>query len=155
MENTPTFSLSGLKCVGKVLHVYDGDTLWLAVVYPGQKVYKYRVRLYGYDAPEIHPSMTLEHREQIMEAARTAKAHLESLLRHAVMVEVEFFAYDKYGRPLVNLRIAGQKDTINDMMVRDGFGYAYYGGKKAAPNTSIPLKKNEDTEEKNDASRSI
>lgn len=153
MEATPTFSLLGLKCVGRVLQVYDGDTLWLAVAYPEHKVFKYRVRLYGYDAPEMHPLRAHDHRDEEIEAAKKAKKYLEQLLPESHIVDVEFFAYDKYGRPLVNLTVPGQTETINDQMVKNGYGYAYFGGKKEP--LAFPLNQNGAEEEKNHASRSI
>lgn len=153
MDATPTFSLSGLKCVGRVLDVYDGDTVWLAVAYPEHKVFKYRVRLYGYNAPEMHPLRAHAHREEEIDAAKQSKEYLEQLLPESRLVDVEFFAYDKYGRPLVNLSVPGQDGTINDQMVRNGYGYAYFGGKKEP--LAFPLNQNGGVEEKTDASRSV
>jgi len=153
METTPTFSLLGLQCVGRVLQVYDGDTLWLAVAYPEHKVFKYRVRLYGYDAPEMHPLRAHADRDEEIEAAKRAKDHLQALLPESGLVDVEFFAYDKYGRPLVKLTVPGQSETINDQMVRNGFGYAYFGGKKESQ--AYPINQYGALEEKNDESRSI
>jgi endonuclease YncB( thermonuclease family) len=152
MENTPAFSLSGLKCIGKVLHVYDGDTLWLAVVYPGHKVYRYRVRMYGYDAPELHPLKTTPNLEEIVDAAKRSTEKLKELTSRTGFVEVEFFAYDKYGRPMVKLTIPGQSRTINDQMMQGGFGVEYYGGKKG---NGIPINCEHPIEEKDDACRSI
>ena len=152
MENAPAFSLSGLKCIGKVLQVYDGDTLWLAVVYPGSKVYRYRVRMYGYDAPELHPLKTTPHVEDVIEAAKRAREKLKELTAQSRVVDVEFFAYDKYGRPMVKLTIPGQTQTINEQMVQGGFGVEYYGGKKS---NGIPINCEQPIEEKDDACRSI
>jgi len=140
-ENTPTFSLSGLRCRGRVLRVYDGDTLWLAIVHPGKTVYKYRVRMYGYDAPEMHPRTDTENRDQVVESALRAKAYLETLLSQHPFVEVEFFDFDKYGRPLVKLTLPGQPRTVNDCMLAEGFVNVYYGGTKSKPpmTNALPL----------------
>lgn len=153
MENTPAFSLSGLKCIGKVLHVYDGDTLWLAVAYPGRKVYRYRVRMYGYDAPELHPTKNTPHVDRIVEAAKRSTEKLKELVTQTAFVDVEFFAYDKYGRPMVKLTVPGQAQTINEQMVQGGFGVEYYGGKKSS---ALPINYEDPNEEKeDDACRSI
>jgi endonuclease YncB( thermonuclease family) len=138
-EDTPTFSLSGLTCRAKVLRVYDGDTLWLAIPYPDNKVFKYRVRLYGYDAPEMHPRTDTEHRDQLVAAALRAKAYLEEWSFRHGFVEAEFYTYDKYGRPLVKLRAPGDTQTINERMVAENFGYAYTGGKKLSSNEQLKV----------------
>lgn len=132
-EDTPTFSLSGIRCKGRVVRVYDGDTLWLAIPYPDNKVFKYRVRLHGYDAPELHPRSDAENRDQLVQAALNAKAFLEQTLARSNLVDAEFFEYDKYGRPLVKLTLPGETQTINDLMVAKRFGYAYQGKTKLNP----------------------
>lgn len=129
-EDTPSFSLSGMRCKGRVVRVYDGDTVWVAIPYPDDKVFKYRVRLHGYDAPELHPRSDVENRELLVQAALDAKAFLEDTLSRSELVDVEFFEYDKYGRPLVKLTLPGETQTINDLMVSKRFGYIYKGKTK-------------------------
>jgi len=138
-EDTPTFSLSGLHCRAKILRVYDGDTLWLAIPYPDNKVFKYRVRFYGYDAPELHPRTDTEHRDELVEAALHAKAYLAKWSSQHELVEAEFFAYDKFGRPLVKLRAPGETRTINEQMITENFGYAYDGGKKLSSDQQLRI----------------
>ena len=127
-DSTPTYSLLGVKCCGRVLRVYDGDTVWLAVVYPGKKVYKYRVRLYGNDSAELHPRLSDADHEDVRIAAQNAKEYLEQLLAKSSYVKVEFFTYDKYGRPLVKLWLPGEELSINEQMILKGHAVEYYGG---------------------------
>lgn len=119
--DTPTYTLSGLKTKCKPLKIYDGDTLWIAIIIE-KKIRKFKVRMLGYDSAEMHSDP-----DQSAKAVQ-AKEHLEQLLGKDTLIEVEFFDYDKYGRPLVKLFV---KDCcINDQMVKDGHGKPYFGGTK-------------------------
>lgn len=117
--DTPTYSLNGLKTKCKVLKVYDGDTLWIAIIIE-KKLRKFKVRMFGYDSAEMHS----EQNDKAIEA----KQHLESLIQGEKLLNAEFFDYDKYGRPLVKLFVKGC--CINDQMVKDGHGKPYYGQTK-------------------------
>lgn len=121
-ENTPTYSLLGMRCKGKVLKVYDGDTVWLAIPVP-DKIYKYRARLYGYDSAEMKSSA-----EEEVQKAIQAKKKIQDLTCDGVLLDVELLEYDKYGRILVKLYRDGV--CINDQMVQEGFGKPYFGGHK-------------------------
>jgi len=136
-DNTPTYTLKGLRTRCKVVDVYDGDTLWIVILVHGS-LYKYKIRMVGYDSPELKPSLSYGNREAEIQAAVKAKAHLVQLL-DGKEVEVEFHEYDKYGRPLAKLytstsgwRCFGLKDVacVNDQMIQDGHGKKYDGGKK-------------------------
>ena len=135
-DKTPTFTLEGKKTKVKILKIYDGDTLWLGINLHG-RFYKFKVRMMGYDSPEIKPRLDNPNRELVIQKAKEAKTYLESLVNNRT-VDAEFFKFDKYGRPLCNLYI---KDTtsilpcknkvcVNTLMVRNNHGYTYMGGKK-------------------------
>lgn len=141
-DNTPTYSLKGIRTNCNVLRVYDGDTVWIALPIHG-KIYKYRCRMYGYDSPEMKPSLKHPDREGEIHAANEAKLYLESLLSNQ-HVEAEMMEYDKYGRPLVRLYIKSPSlpsclcrcvhtntfIDVNKTMIDNGYGYPYTGGKK-------------------------
>ena len=135
-DKTRTFTLEGKQTQVKILKVYDGDTLWLALKLHGY-YYKFKVRMMGYDSPEIKPRLDIPNRNTVIKKAIEAKTFLENLLNNTI-VDAEFFKFDKYGRPLCNLYI---KDTssilpcknrvcVNTLMVRNNHGYTYMGGKK-------------------------
>ena len=135
-DKTPTFTLEGKKTKVKILKIYDGDTLWLGIKLHG-RFYKFKVRMMGYDSPEIKPRLDTPNRELVIKKAIEAKTYLENLINNKI-VDAEFFKFDKYGRPLCNLYI---KDTnsylpcrnkvcVNTLMVRNSYGYTYMGGKK-------------------------
>ena len=125
-DNTPTFTLSGKKCNAKVLDVYDGDTLWLAIfVY--NTLLKFKVRMKGYDSPELRPLKKLPNRAKEIEKAKEARDYLKSLVLNKIVI-AEFFKFDKYGRPLCNLY--SNKVCVNTLMIQNNYGYKYNGGKK-------------------------
>jgi endonuclease YncB( thermonuclease family) len=126
-ETTPTFSLNGKKCKGKILKIYDGDTIWIALPVLDQ-IYKYKARLYGYDSPEIRPLENLPNRNEVIANAEKAKKRLEELTACQDLVDVELLDFDKYGRILI--KIYNNKVCVNDQMIREGFGKPYFGGKK-------------------------
>lgn len=91
---------------GRVLEVYDGDTL---TVLSGRN--KFRVRLFGIDAPEVLQDYGTEARD---------------LLRTMVLgqtVTVEVLNVDKFGRAVAMVR----KDLleVNTEMVRSGAAWHY------------------------------
>jgi endonuclease YncB( thermonuclease family) len=76
--------------------------------------------MFGYDSAEMRSDQNVK--------ATEAKQHLESLIQGQKLLDVEFFDYDKYGRPLVKLFV---KDCcINDQMIKVGHGKPYYGQTK-------------------------
>ena len=136
-ENTEEFTLNGLTKKCKILKVYDGDTLWLSTKL-FDKLYKFKIRMMGYDSPEMKPRLNNPNRELEIEAAIRAKNRLEELILNKI-VNVKFHKDDKYGRPLctiytykTNGYICKSKTiiNINSIMIEEGFGYSYDGGKK-------------------------
>ena len=136
-DNTNTFTLSKKKCNVKVLRVYDGDTLWVALKLHNQ-FYKFKVRMLGYDSPELHPRLNKQNRIVEITKALAAKTYIENLVLNKI-VSAEFYDFDKYGRPLCNLYIddpdkcripCPNKVCVNTLMIRNNHGYPYMGGTK-------------------------
>ena len=67
-KDTPLFTFVGKTVTAKVVDLYDGDTVD-AVLWVDQKMQRFKVRMYGYDAPESKPLKTVEHRERVIEQA--------------------------------------------------------------------------------------
>ena len=94
--------------------------------------------MYGYDSPEMKPKLDLENREEEIRKAHEAKNYLISLIGEKKIVWIKFMKFDKYGRALANLYKINtgcciSKDlnkSINDIMIEEGHGYAYFGGTK-------------------------
>tara|TARA_B100001093_G_C26435963_1_gene846000 strand:+ start:109 stop:606 length:498 start_codon:yes stop_codon:yes gene_type:complete len=135
----PKFSLNGLRKDCKILKIYDGDTLWLASALFNNKLYRFNVRMKGYDSPEMKPSLKKSDREMEIVAAKSAKKFLEDLILNRI-VNVIFYDFDKYGRPLCEIYIpkkgkkcclgAREKICVNTLMIEKGHGYPYNGGTK-------------------------
>jgi endonuclease YncB( thermonuclease family) len=130
------FGFAGYRGYGKVMSVYDGDTLKLATYLPNMKhPVVINCRMDGYDAPELHPSRGLANRAAHVKRAEEARDYLRRFVNCVVHVHVKGF--DKYGRFLVVLTdpdVAGE--NINQAMVRLGYGYEYHGGKKSGERDS-------------------
>tara|TARA_B100000925_G_scaffold284021_1_gene258517 strand:+ start:2415 stop:2903 length:489 start_codon:yes stop_codon:yes gene_type:complete len=135
----PKFSLKGMRKNCKVLKIYDGDTLWLASTLFNNKLYRFNIRMLGYDSPEMKPSLNKPNRESEIIAAKSAKKFLEDLILNKI-VNVRFYEFDKYGRPLCEIYTyisdkkclfsTKQRVCVNDLMIEKGHGYVYNGGMK-------------------------
>ena len=124
------FSWENMKLVAKPCNIYDGDT-FSACWYYGDKVIKYRCRCLGYDSPEMRPRLNLEGRDEVKSNALKAKERFTELLEQDSTITLDCKEFDKYGRVLVNVYNATNGDkSLNDIMVEEEFGYAYFGGTK-------------------------
>lgn len=130
-NDVPFFSLDNTFCECKVVDVYDGDTC--KVVFPfSNKMYRWNVRLLGYDTPERRPPKSKENREEEIKAAYAARDFLISkVMNPRQIVHIKCGKFDKYGRLLGTLFInKDDKISVNDLMIQEGHGYAYDGGTK-------------------------
>jgi micrococcal nuclease len=82
---------------GKVLKVYDGDTITIASKIE-DKFYKFSVRIRGVDCPEIRGDNETEK-----QAAIIVRDKLSELINNK-MVILEDIDYDKYGRILATVK---------------------------------------------------
>ena len=130
-ENTPEFTFEGQHIIGKVVQVYDGDTIWVVIKIRG--IYnRVRVRINGIDAPEIKPSLKVENRNKIIKLAEESKQFLSNLILNKV-VTLKCHKYDKYGRLLADVTIENEnKEIINisEHMIKNKKAYSYDGNKK-------------------------
>ena len=136
-ESFKTFSLEGLNTYCCILSIYDGDTCTIGFKWKGE-LFKTKIRMLGYDSPEMKPRLNVENREQEIKAAHRAKDFLNDSTRDKTLW-IEFKKFDKYGRPLAVLYTETSsymcpcskvRLNINDLMIEKGHGYAYDGGTK-------------------------
>jgi endonuclease YncB( thermonuclease family) len=135
--NTPLFSFNGLITYAKAVEFYDGDTFNIIVSHY-DSLYHFKARMFGYDSPEMKPSLSLENREEIKKNAITAKNRLAELLSTKEYFKVRCHEFDKYGRLLVSVMCDHDEsspsynfeNTVNAQMIKEGHGYAYNGGTK-------------------------
>ena len=115
---------------GKVIKVYDGDTITIATRLPNDKtIYRFSVRLRGIDSPEIHGKT--ENEKALAVKSRDA---LSQLVYHKIIV-LQNVEYEKYGRLLADIYLLGQetKPTINQWMLDQKYAVPYDGGTKMIP----------------------
>lgn len=95
VENTPAPQTS--DCT--VTRVVDGDTLHLT-----RGAVRHKVRLLGYDTPEItHPRCPAER-----VAGEKATDLMRAMVASGPVTHVRFAGHDRYGRDLADVEIAGQ-----------------------------------------------
>lgn len=118
-KKAPRLESMATKKLMRLSYVYDGDTIIVYIIDNGNVVLR-RCRLYGFDSPELSNKETKQE-------ALEAKHFLETLIpKRPFLVEVK--GHDKYGRLLINPK---NKNTyISKLMIDNGHGVEYYGGKK-------------------------
>lgn len=147
----PAYSLVNLSMAGKVVNVYDGDTVHIVFQINSQLV-KYNCRLLGIDSPEICPKNVTDKvkREQEIASAIKSRNYLitqvtgietadnltkkdikELCARSRKLVWVKCYDFDKYGRLLVEIFLnANETVSINKQMVGKKLAVEYDGGTK-------------------------
>ena len=130
-ENTPEYTLEGLRTTVKILRVLDGDTVDIALLHPDtQRVYRHRVRMWGIDTPEKRPSLSDPYRHLEIEASYRAKTALEARCQeHNHLFTALFYSPDKYGRLLCTFYSPTGED-INQWMILQGHAKEYFGKTK-------------------------
>lgn len=120
-----TFPIQG----GKVIKVYDGDTITIAskMPYKGSPVYRFSVRLNGIDTPEMKGGD-----EDEKKIAHMAKEFVENMVMNK-WVELKNVKNEKYGRLLADVYI--DNVHLNAVLVEKRYAVAYDGGKKQIPDS--------------------
>ena len=130
-DSVELFSLEKLEVRAKIVKVYDGDTCFAVFVLDNKPV-KFKIRMNGYDSPELKPLLSNPNREKEIDAAKKSKAKLEELVLNQIVI-LECGKWDKYGRLLGTLyTISDNKKNINinEYMIKNNYGYRYDGGTK-------------------------
>ena len=125
-KKTKIFTFEGRTCVGKVVDVYDGDTV--KIVFPlsdkePERLYKWNCRLINVDTPEIR---TKNLKEKAY--AKEVRNHLRNKILNKI-VSVNCKDFDKYGRLLVE--ILYENENINTWLIENNYAKKYDGGKKS------------------------
>lgn len=125
-QNVELFSLKGNKYPCRIVSVYDGDTC-TALFKMNKNYVKFKIRMLGYDSPEMKPRLNVENREQIKREAEAAKQALITKTKDRQVI-LHCSDWDKYGRLLGTLYV--DNININNWMISSGYGYPYNGGTK-------------------------
>ena len=113
---------------GKVVKVYDGDTITIAsklLYFADSPIYRFPVRLRGIDSPEMRTKSPIEK-----ELAQKAQQALYELI-FGKIVYLTDIGMDKYGRVLANVYL--EQVNMSQWMLDNGHAVQYNGGTKNIP----------------------
>ena len=112
---------------GRVIQCYDGDTITIAAYLHFRKspLYKFHVRIFGIDCPEIRASNANEKKVAIIARDLLAEKIMGSI------VELKNISLDKYGRLLAVVFF--KNESIGDWLLEKNLAVSYDGGKKDPP----------------------
>jgi endonuclease YncB( thermonuclease family) len=115
---------------GRVLKVYDGDTITIASRIPGLSpptIFKFSIRLHGIDTPEI----TSKDSDEKEMAVKAREVLTEMLLGKDVRLVPMGDSLDKYGRLMCEVYL--DKVCLNKWMIEKRYALPYDGKKKTNP----------------------
>jgi endonuclease YncB( thermonuclease family) len=117
--------------MGKVVKVYDGDTITIAarIIVDGKEIprlYRFSVRLNGIDTPELKTKNTVEKTRAIL-----ARDDLSDYILGNIVI-LSNVSYDKYGRTLADV-FTQSGVNISEWMINRGHAVRYDGGTKHQP----------------------
>ena len=134
-ENTVPFKppITG----GKVIKVYDGDTITVAskLPYRSSPLYRWSVRIKGIDCPEMK-----SHDKNEKMVAKIAQSKLSTMILNK-SVKLENVSNDKYGRVLADVYY--RKTNIANFMLKNKLAVEYYGKTKKPPSNWLKYYQNE------------
>ena len=112
---------------GKVIKVYDGDTITIQfrLPYKESPLYKISVRLNGLDCPELKTKNLIEK-----QCSQIAKQKVSDLLLGQT-VDFKNVSMEKYGRLLADVYFKGK--SVNQWLLDNHLAVGYDGGTKKAP----------------------
>lgn len=125
-----TFPIQG----GRVIKVYDGDTITIASKLPfdNSPLYRLSVRLNGIDTPEIKGKT-----EDEKTAAKQARDALSNLILNKY-VTLKNIQTEKYGRILADVFIG--EVHLNEWLITEKYALKYDGGTKRIPTSWLKYK---------------
>ena len=121
---------------GKVIKVYDADTITIAskLPYKESPIYRFSVRLNGIDAPEIKGKDVSEE-EKV--AAQLARDYVSNLTLNKY-VRLENIKSEKYGRILADVFV--DDIHLNELLIKERYAVKYDGGHKVKPSSWLKYK---------------
>ena len=119
---------------GKVIKVYDGDSITIAARLPFKDslLFRFSVRLSGIDTPEMKGKNDDEK-----EAAKNAKKALENLILNKI-ITLKNIDSEKYGRILADVYL--EEIHVNEWLIKERYAVRYDGGAKKTPDSWLQYK---------------
>lgn len=143
IQSIPFFSLDGLNTWCRVIDIYDGDTI--TVVIPLMTtMYKFHIRLYGIDTPEMkshteeEKQKAIKARNRLIELCTNVATNFKSrkeiqqfLNENVYLLWITCNNMDKYGRILANI-YKSPEETISysQILIKEHLAYEYFGKTK-------------------------
>lgn len=120
-----TFPITG----GRVIKVYDADTITIAskLPYDASPMYRLSVRLNGIDTPEIKGKGVSDEEK---ESAKAARDFVSNLVFNK-FVRLENIQSEKYGRILADVFVGDIH--LNELLIKERYAVKYDGGTKKKP----------------------
>lgn len=110
---------------GKVIKVYDGDTITIATYIHGLKQpYRFSIRLSGIDTPELRTANETEKEYAIIIRDKLSAKIMDKT------VSVSNISTEKYGRILATVTLKDENQSINDWLLKNKYAVEYTGGSK-------------------------
>jgi endonuclease YncB( thermonuclease family) len=125
-NKTPIFTLEGSFVQGKIVDVYDGDTVKIVLnLSINQDYFRWNCRLSGINTPEIRTKNTKEK-----EFGLLVRDKLKERIENKILL-IKCGEFDKYGRLLVEIyENNGQLFSINNWLIENNYAKPYDGGTK-------------------------
>lgn len=144
--------------LARVIDIYDGDTITVAIIHK-KIVFQYNVRIYGIDTPELkykglnkqtenQDTPEIKRLKELRAKGFAAKDRLVRLIGECPndLVYLDCRGREKYGRLLADVwpaervgvclscwpanNIRAGKKTFADILIAEGHGVPYTGGKR-------------------------
>jgi len=139
--STPELSINGLNSYGRLIDIYDGDTIKVILPTFGS-YYKFTIRLNDIDTCEIRSKdkilqdNAIKARDRLFELATTRKVNTKNDIKKILeadvyLVWVECCNKDKYGRVLANIyKDKGSIKSFSEILLEEKLAYKYEGKTK-------------------------
>lgn len=143
-NNTPYFSLKGLKTYARVIDVYDGDTITV-VIDINNFFLKFKCRLNGIDTCEIR-SKNIQNKQLAIQARNrlfnlityhtldelcNKKEIIDFLDNNTSIIWIHCLDFDKYGRILIDCySTADEPKSFSQILIDEKLAYSYDGETK-------------------------
>lgn len=105
-------SLNDETCLAYIINVYDGDTC-TANIQSKYGVQQWKIRMSGYDAPELKSHENNEYKVH----AKACANILRNLILHRTVI-VQCYSYDKWGRVLADVYLSHDPPSTSDFQIR-------------------------------------
>jgi endonuclease YncB( thermonuclease family) len=152
-RDTPEFSLDGIQTYGRVVDIYDGDTMKVVISLFGN-FYKFNVRLAGIDTCEIkskneqakllalraHDKLVRLCLRDVYTANQTKKGLADTLNSDVYSVWLQCYKFDKFGRLLCDVYDnQSSLQSFSSIMLDERLAYPYHGDTKLSEEEQIRI----------------